>query len=61
MNIREEVTSTTPEKSLLVPNKKTGGRNHTGALFAYKKIETCISKDPILGETVQRLRSQLGS
>lgn len=38
-----------------------GGRNHTGALFAYKKIETCLQKDPALAETVRRLRSQLGT
>ncbi len=30
VNMREEVTSTTPEKSLLVPNRKTGGRNNQG-------------------------------
>jgi chromosomal replication initiator protein len=38
-----------------------GGRNHTGALFAHKKIESCLREDPLLGETVQHLRSQLGS
>jgi large subunit ribosomal protein L2 len=32
VNVREELTSTTPEKSLLVPKNKTGGRNHTGVI-----------------------------
>src|SRR3546814_12198848 len=27
-----EVTRSTPEKSLLVPNKKSGGRNNTGRI-----------------------------
>ncbi|MCY2928152.1 MAG: 50S ribosomal protein L2 [Planctomycetota bacterium] len=32
VNIRQEVTTTTPEKSLLRPLKKTGGRNHSGMI-----------------------------
>lgn len=32
VNIRQEVTTTTPEKSLLRPIKKTGGRNHSGMI-----------------------------
>lgn len=32
VNIRQEVTTATPEKSLLRPLKKTGGRNHTGMI-----------------------------
>jgi len=28
----EEITATAPEKSLVVPNKKTGGRNNTGKM-----------------------------
>ena len=32
--VREEVTRTEPEKSLLVPLKKTGGRNHFGRVTA---------------------------
>lgn len=28
----DEVTASAPEKSLLVPNKKTGGRNHSGKM-----------------------------
>ncbi|MBI5723421.1 MAG: 50S ribosomal protein L2 [Planctomycetes bacterium] len=32
VNIREDVTGEAPEKSLLVPKKKTGGRNHTGMI-----------------------------
>jgi large subunit ribosomal protein L2 len=32
VNIREDVTTATPEKSLLVPLKKTGGRNHSGVI-----------------------------
>ena len=32
VNIREELTTSKPEKSLLVPLKKKGGRNHTGMI-----------------------------
>ncbi|MBT3278878.1 MAG: 50S ribosomal protein L2 [Phycisphaerales bacterium] len=32
VNIREAVTTTTPEKSLLLPLKKHGGRNHHGKI-----------------------------
>ena len=32
VNIREEVTTNKPEKSLLRPLKKTGGRNHSGKI-----------------------------
>lgn len=32
VNVREEVTATTPEKSLLVPIRKRGGRNHAGVI-----------------------------
>ncbi len=32
VNIREAVTTTQPEKSLLRPLKKTGGRNHSGKI-----------------------------
>jgi large subunit ribosomal protein L2 len=32
VNIREEVTSTTPHKNLMVPLKKTGGRNFSGKI-----------------------------
>jgi large subunit ribosomal protein L2 len=32
VNIREDVTATKPEKSLLAPMRKTGGRNHTGVI-----------------------------
>jgi large subunit ribosomal protein L2 len=31
----EEITSTVPEKSLLRPNRKTGGRNNKGRVTAY--------------------------
>ncbi len=34
VNIREAVTCTTPEKSLLLPLKKHGGRNHHGKITA---------------------------
>ena len=34
VNIREDITTTTPEKSLLKPLKKTGGRNHSGKITA---------------------------
>jgi len=32
VNTRDDVTSTKPEKSLLVPLRKTGGRNHRGII-----------------------------
>ncbi|MCD4825394.1 MAG: 50S ribosomal protein L2 [Phycisphaerae bacterium] len=32
VNIREELTTSKPEKSLLRPLKKTGGRNHSGKI-----------------------------
>jgi large subunit ribosomal protein L2 len=32
VNIRQDVTTDTPEKSLLRPLKKTGGRNHSGMI-----------------------------
>jgi large subunit ribosomal protein L2 len=32
VNVREDVTATKPEKSLLRPLKKTGGRNHSGKI-----------------------------
>ncbi|MBN1554187.1 MAG: 50S ribosomal protein L2 [Phycisphaerae bacterium] len=34
VNIRQDVTTSTPEKSLLVTLKKTGGRNHSGKITA---------------------------
>ena len=34
---REEITRTTPEKSLLVPLKKTGGRNAFGRVTAWQR------------------------
>jgi large subunit ribosomal protein L2 len=34
VNVREEVTTKKPEKSLLRPLKKTGGRNHSGKITA---------------------------
>ena len=34
VNLYEEVTKKTPEKSLLEPIKKTGGRNHKGVITA---------------------------
>lgn len=33
----EEITSTTPEKSLLKPNKKSGGRNNKGRITARRR------------------------
>ncbi len=32
VNIREDLTTSTPEKSLLRPKKRTGGRNHSGKI-----------------------------
>ncbi|HUU42208.1 MAG TPA: chromosomal replication initiator protein DnaA, partial [Planctomycetota bacterium] len=37
-----------------------GRRNHTGALFAHKKIRTVLETDPALAERVTRLRLELG-
>ncbi|MBN1942246.1 MAG: 50S ribosomal protein L2 [Phycisphaerae bacterium] len=34
VNIRQDVTTDTPEKSLVVTLKKTGGRNHSGKITA---------------------------
>ncbi len=34
VNIRQDVTTSTPEKSLIVTLKKAGGRNHTGMITA---------------------------
>jgi len=33
----EEITSTVPEKCLLEPNRKTGGRNNKGRITAYQR------------------------
>ena len=33
----DEITSTVPEKSLLEPNRKTGGRNNKGRITAYQR------------------------
>lgn len=37
-----------------------GRRNHTGALFAYKKIKAALEQDAPLAEHVRRLRRRLG-
>jgi len=47
VNIRTEVTKHSPEKSLLRPIKKTGGRNHTGKI-------TVRSRRPAGGTTPAR-------
>ena len=37
-----------------------GRSNHTGALFAHKKIAAAVAKDPILAGRIARLRAELG-
>ena len=59
VNTRDEVTKTTPEKSLLRPLKKTGGRNHSGKITSrfrgggnkrkYRVIDFKRNKDGVEG------------
>ncbi len=37
-----------------------GRHNHTGALFAWQKIQGLLPSDPVLADRVTRLRSELG-
>ncbi|MDL2292360.1 50S ribosomal protein L2 [Acholeplasma sp. OttesenSCG-928-E16] len=56
----EEITTNTPEKSLLEPNKKTGGRNNQGKITVrhigggnkkkYRVIDFKRNKDGIIGK-----------
>ena len=60
VNIREEITSTTPEKSLLKAKTKTGGRNHHGFITCrhiggghkqmYRLIDFKRNKDSVAAE-----------
>ncbi len=60
VNIRQEVTTSTPEKSLLKPMKKTGGRNHRGIITTrhrgggnkrmYRIIDFKRNKDDVAAE-----------
>ena len=60
VNKFDEVTATKPEKSLLKPLKKTGGRNHQGKITArhrggghkrmYRQIDFKRNKDELPGE-----------
>ena len=60
VNKCDEVTATKPEKSLLKPLKKTGGRNHHGKITArhrggghkrmYRQIDFKRNKDELPGE-----------
>jgi len=62
VNIREDVTTSTPEKSLLRPLKKTGGRNHSGKITSrfrggghkrrYRVIDWKRSKDECSAEVL---------
>ncbi|MCK5114107.1 MAG: 50S ribosomal protein L2 [Phycisphaerae bacterium] len=62
VNIREAVTTSTPEKSLLRPLKKTGGRNHSGKITVrfrggghkrrYRMIDWKRSKDECSAEVL---------
>ncbi len=62
VNIRDEVTTSKPEKSLLKPLKKRGGRNHHGKITArhrggghkrmYRVIDFKRSKDDMPAEVV---------
>ena len=36
-----------------------GRHNHTGALYATKKIKSALLSDPVLADRIKRLRSQL--
>ena len=38
----EEITKSKPEKSLLVPLKRTGGRNNTGKMTQRRFIKTIL-------------------
>ncbi len=38
-----------------------GRQNHTGTLFAHKKIKVALETDPALADRVKRLRAQLGA
>ena len=59
VNLREEVTSTTPEKSLLFSQRKTGGRNNQGLTTSrfrgggnkqmYRLIDFKRNKDGVVG------------
>ena len=37
-----------------------GRSNHTGALFAHKKIASAVAKDPMLASRISRVRAELG-
>jgi len=60
VNIRQDVTTSRPEKSLLKPLKKTGGRNHSGKITMrhrggghkrmYRMIDFKRNKDDIAAE-----------
>lgn len=62
VNLREEVTKTTPEKSLLKKLRKTGGRNHSGKTTSrfrgggnkrmYRVIDFKRDKDGVPGTVV---------
>jgi large subunit ribosomal protein L2 len=62
VNIREEVTTSKPEKSLLVPKVKTGGRNHSGKITCrhiggghkqmYRLIDFKRNKDGMAAEVM---------
>ena len=62
VNIREDLTTSTPEKSLLRPLKKTGGRNHSGKITSrfrggghkrrYRLIDWKRSKDECSAEVL---------
>lgn len=62
VNIREDVTASEPEKSLLRPLKKTGGRNHSGKITSrfrggghkrrYRLIDWKRSKDECSAEVL---------
>lgn len=62
VNIRQDVTTTTPEKSLLCTLKKTGGRNHSGKITArhrggghtrrYRRIDFRRERDGMAAEVL---------
>jgi len=62
VNIHAEVTKKSPEKSLLAPLKRTGGRNHHGKITVhgrggghkrrYRRIDFRRTKDGVVGRVI---------
>jgi len=62
VNLHVEVTKKSPEKSLLAPLKRTGGRNHSGKITVhgrggghkrrYRRIDFRRTKDGVIGKVI---------